>query len=63
MTEYSRGEASIDKELVSNKNKHLVLHDSRGFEAADDEYFNVVDRFLKERRCRESLKDRLHAIW
>ena len=63
MSHYARGEAPIDEELVSDQNEFFVLHDSKGFEAGDDEHFKVVARFLEERRFKKSLKDRLHAIW
>lgn len=60
---YTPGEADIDKEFVSDQNQYFVLHDSKGFEPGDNINFDLVARFLKERRRKEFLKDRLHAIW
>ncbi|KAF8552617.1 hypothetical protein OG21DRAFT_103128 [Imleria badia] len=63
VSQYAPGEASIDQEFVSDENKYFVLHDSKGFEPGDNINFELAVRFLRERRNKKHLKDRLHAIW
>ena len=63
MSEYAPGEASIDQEFMSDENKYFVLHDSKGFEPANNTNFDHAARFLRERHGNNLLKDRLHAIW
>ncbi|OAX40246.1 hypothetical protein K503DRAFT_768752 [Rhizopogon vinicolor AM-OR11-026] len=57
-----RGEANIDNEFVSPQNNRFVLHDSKGFEAGEEDNISIVQEFIK-RRSKMPLKDQLHAIW
>ena len=58
------GSADIDRELTSPENQFFVLHDSMGFEAGDTQNFEVVSKFVRDRRDKSlPLKDRLHAVW
>ena len=58
------GEADIENEFTSTENQFFVLHDSKGFEAGDTENFEVVSKFVRQRRNKSlPLKDRLHAVW
>jgi hypothetical protein len=58
------GETEIERELTSAENRFLVLHDSNGFEPGSYKTFDVVNRFIKQRRNESRpLKDQLHAIW
>jgi hypothetical protein len=58
------GEADINTEFTSSENKYLLMHDSKGFEPGDTTTFDIVSKFIKERR-REglSLEKQLHAVW
>ena len=57
------GEANIETEFTSSENEFLILHDSKGFEPGDTETYDVVSKFIKQRRNERLLKDRLHAVW
>ncbi|KAI5982594.1 hypothetical protein EDD15DRAFT_112034 [Pisolithus albus] len=57
------GKASIEKELISQQNGRFVLHDSAGFEPADNVECNSVKSFIEKRKKREHVKDQLHAVW
>lgn len=58
------GEADISHEITSESNSRFVLHDSKGFEPAKMETFNIVRNFiLKKSEESLELKDRLHAVW
>ena len=58
------GEADIENEFTSAENQSFVIHDSKGFEAGDTENFEVVSKFVRQRRNKSlPLKDRLHAVW
>ncbi|KAJ7789512.1 hypothetical protein B0H14DRAFT_239791 [Mycena olivaceomarginata] len=58
------GEADIYHEITSESNPRFVLHDSKGFEPAKMETFDIVRQFILE-KSKETLelKDRLHAVW
>jgi hypothetical protein len=59
-----RGEHNIEDELVFSSHTGYVFHDSRGFEAGnDDNELKVVREFVNRRSRERQLKDRLHAIW
>lgn len=45
------------------ENKLFIVHDSEGFEAGQDDEFEVVLNFIKSRGKTANPKDRLHAIW
>ncbi|KAF8552360.1 hypothetical protein OG21DRAFT_1416233, partial [Imleria badia] len=59
----TRGLADINKELVSPTNEHFVVHDSRGFEAGDEQNLDIVKQFIARRKAMPQLKDQLHVIW
>ncbi|KAF8548582.1 hypothetical protein OG21DRAFT_1500930 [Imleria badia] len=59
----TRGEASIEQEYIAPDNDHFIVHDSCGFEAADEQNLTTVRNFISSRRCRRDLKDQLHAVW
>ncbi|KAG6327061.1 hypothetical protein ID866_12028 [Astraeus odoratus] len=58
-----RGMADIEKELVSPLNDRFVLHDSKGFEAADGNNYETVKGFITSRNKCQNVGDKLHAIW
>jgi len=58
------GVCDINKELFSDvENKRFVLHDSKGFEPADEGNFDTVMKFLGDREAEENIKDQVHAVW
>ncbi|KAJ8588884.1 hypothetical protein M405DRAFT_792377 [Rhizopogon salebrosus TDB-379] len=63
ISNFERGEANIDTELISAQNDKFVLHDSKGFEPGDGGNVNAVREFIERRGSMPDLKDQLHAIW
>ncbi|KAF7373750.1 hypothetical protein MSAN_00586500 [Mycena sanguinolenta] len=58
------GDAEIEKPITSQQNTRFVLHDSRGFEPANLETFNIVRDFIEQKSDRNlELRDRVHAVW
>ncbi|KAI6046615.1 hypothetical protein EDC04DRAFT_2887881 [Pisolithus marmoratus] len=57
------GKADIEEELISPQNDRFVLHDSKGFEPADNVNSDAVKLFIEDRKKREYVKDQLHAVW
>ncbi|KAI5984640.1 hypothetical protein EDD15DRAFT_1717895 [Pisolithus albus] len=57
------GHAPIWAELTSPRNNRLILHDSNGFEPADNVNCDAVKSFITYRKKREHVKDQLHAVW
>ncbi|KAG5634986.1 hypothetical protein H0H81_000137 [Sphagnurus paluster] len=57
------GKADIDKELISERNDHFILHDSMGFEPGANEQFETVKEFIRRRNGMQHIKDNIHAIW
>ncbi|KAF8351828.1 kinase-like domain-containing protein [Amanita rubescens] len=57
------GAANINKGITSPYNKHLILHDSQGYEPGDKEKFNILENFITEQTKKQSPTERLHAIW
>ncbi|KAF8331196.1 hypothetical protein F5887DRAFT_1287007 [Amanita rubescens] len=57
------GSANIDEGIASPHNKHLILHDSQGYEPGDIGKFGILERFITERSQKEPIAERLHAIW
>ncbi|KAF8351827.1 kinase-like domain-containing protein [Amanita rubescens] len=55
--------ANINEEITSEHNKHLIIHDSEGYEPGNEERFNVLEQFITERSQKGAMADRLHAIW
>ena len=62
-SETTRGTANIDREFISPTNERFVVHDSLGFEAADEQNMDIVKQFVARRKAMPQLKDQLHAIW
>ncbi|KAH0826992.1 hypothetical protein J3R83DRAFT_4651 [Lanmaoa asiatica] len=61
-SETTRGIANIDQEFVSPTNERFVVHDSLGFEAADERNMDIVKQFVARRKTMP-IKDQLHAVW
>ncbi|KIJ35988.1 hypothetical protein M422DRAFT_782383 [Sphaerobolus stellatus SS14] len=57
------GQAEIEKELTSEQNKRLILHDSRGFEPGEVDTVQIAQTFIQRKVNALHIKDRLHAIW
>ena len=57
------GEANIDTPMVSKLNDRFVLHDSKGFEAGEDDNLSKVKAFIERRKNHEDVKEQLHAVW
>jgi hypothetical protein len=62
-SENTRGDADIDREFSSPTNEQFVVHDSLGFETADEQKMDIVKQFVARRKAMPQLKDQLHAIW
>jgi hypothetical protein len=60
--DWEPGEADIEKEFTSPENNLLVLHDSKGFEAGNENTSNAVNTFIRRRR-ESHPKEQLHAVW
>ncbi|MCJ1306757.1 hypothetical protein MMC25_000400 [Agyrium rufum] len=45
------------------QNEDIILHDSGGFEAANEAGFNEICKFLEYRLKRTTLVEQLHCIW
>jgi hypothetical protein len=58
-----RGEHDIEDELTFTKHDGYVFHDSRGFEAGNEDELRIVQEFVCRRSQERRLNDRLHAIW
>ncbi|KAF9463374.1 hypothetical protein BDZ94DRAFT_1259203 [Collybia nuda] len=58
-----RGDADIDREILSNDNPFFVLHDSRGFEGGETATLGLVQNFIKRRGENLEIKAKLHAVW
>ncbi|KIK11353.1 hypothetical protein PISMIDRAFT_502987 [Pisolithus microcarpus 441] len=57
------GAANVEEELISPQNDRFVLHDSNGFEPADHVNCDAVKSFIADRKSREPVKEKLHAVW
>ena len=57
------GSANINKGITSPHNKHLILHDSQGYEPGDKGKFDILEHFITEQTKKQSPAERLHAIW
>jgi hypothetical protein len=58
-----RGEHNIEDEYTFTKHGGYVFHDSRGFEAGNEEELKIVQDFVRRRSQESKLNERLHAIW
>jgi hypothetical protein len=54
------GEADINVGFCPNDNDRFILHDSQGFEPADNAKFNTVTDFIAERSKKPDLSETLH---
>ncbi|KAF8262884.1 hypothetical protein EI94DRAFT_1742403 [Lactarius quietus] len=59
----NRGEHNIDDELVFSNHRGYVFHDSKGIESGSIEELEILKDFIRRKCGKESLRDRLHAIW
>lgn len=53
----------VNKGITSAHNRHLVIHDSEGYEPGKGEKVRVLEKFIRERCQKERCTDKLHAIW
>ena len=58
-----RGLHNIEDEYVFTNHEGYVFHDSRGFEAGDENELKTVQEFVRRKSQEMKLNDRLHAIW
>jgi hypothetical protein len=58
-----RGEHDIEHELTFTNHGGYVFHDSRGFEAGNENELKIVQEFVRRRSQEKQLNQRLHAIW
>jgi hypothetical protein len=58
-----RGEHNIEDEYTFTEHDGYVFHDSRGFEAGNEEELKIVQDFVGRRSEERQLNERLHAIW
>jgi hypothetical protein len=58
-----RGEHDIDDECTFINHDGYVFHDSRGFEAGNEEELKTVQDFVRRRSQETRLNEKLHAIW
>jgi len=58
-----RGEHEVLEECKWDDRPDLIVHDSRGFEAASEGEMQLVESFLKEKSSKIDPKERLHVIW
>jgi hypothetical protein len=63
VSEYTAGEADINKEIFSAENDSFVLHDSQGYGSGEVENFRKLTDFINLRTGNANVGDRLHAIW
>jgi len=63
VSNYTAGEANIDKEILSAENNSFVLHDSRGYGAGEVDNFRTLTKFINDRTVNAKVRDQLHAIW
>ncbi|KAL0764341.1 hypothetical protein CaCOL14_013183 [Colletotrichum acutatum] len=58
-----RGEHNVQDEITWPERPDLVIHDSRGFEAAATVELQAVREFLRNKQRDTDIGKRLHAIW
>ena len=63
VSDTTRGRASIDQEYIASDNEHFIVHDSYGFEAADQKNLTAARDFISCRRSMRDLRNQLHAVW
>ncbi|EIW77923.1 hypothetical protein CONPUDRAFT_61895 [Coniophora puteana RWD-64-598 SS2] len=57
-----RGRHDI-RNQITYPGSRFVFHDSRGIEAGSVNEVQIIRDFVRERASKESLAERLHAIW
>jgi hypothetical protein len=55
--------ADVNKEITSEHNKRLVIHESAGYEPENPDKFNTLKKFIEERSKKDRCLEKLHAIW
>ena len=55
--------ANINQAIASEHNKHIILHDSQGYDPGKPEKFDILTKFVVERSRHDRISERLHAIW
>ncbi|KAJ7854188.1 hypothetical protein B0H14DRAFT_2353912, partial [Mycena olivaceomarginata] len=64
VSHFTPGESDIYSEITSETNPRFVLHNSKDFEPANVDTFEVVRDFLIAKSDKQlELKDQLHAVW
>jgi len=63
VSEFTPGEADINRELFSIHNDSFILHDSKGYGVGEAESFRQLTEFINHRIGHANMGDRLHAIW
>lgn len=58
-----QGEHNINEAFESDEHPGIIIHDSRGFQAGDNNEVDQFRRFIKKRAASHSPKESLHAIW
>ncbi|KAL4065557.1 hypothetical protein V8B97DRAFT_1875170, partial [Scleroderma yunnanense] len=58
-----RGNANIEKPMVSKRNRLFILYDSEGFEPGENNNTELAKTFIKRRKTHEDVKEQLHAVW
>jgi predicted GTPase len=55
---------SIWTPIPTDVNDNIIIHDSGGFEAGDNnDSIAEVEKFILERRSKPQLQDQIHCIW
>ncbi|KAK7026319.1 G domain-containing protein [Favolaschia claudopus] len=58
------GICNIEDEITSPDNRHLVLHDSMGFEPGQDANLKKAINFLRARSAENvAIQDQVHVVW
>ena len=63
VSEYTSGDADINKEIFIAESNFLVLHDSRGYGAGELKNLQKLKAFINHRVGSANVGERLHAIW
>lgn len=64
MTSHNKaGSCNINQELCPPSNDRLVVHDSQGFDAGEQDNLHLLEQFIQERTTTNDLSQRLHCVW
>lgn len=58
-----QGDHDINEAFESDSHPGIIIHDSRGFQAADSTELEQFARFIKKRSGLQDPKESLHTIW